>query len=438
MSVVSLSDHGGGPRGTGARPTYLAALDIGSTKISCLIARVMGRRSRPGDLASGRLQIVGVGHTGARGIRGGCVVDLDAAEQSVRLAVDAAERMANVTVESVFVNVSGGRPMCHSYVAQTGVRGPGVDREDVARVVHMARAAVDPGNRTIIHTAPVDFTLDGNRGIRRPEGMFGEALGVDLNVITVDPGPMRNLAICVERCHLGVDGFAIASHASGLATLVDDEKDLGVTCIDMGGGTTNISIFFEGRMIFADSIPVGGTHVTSDIARGLSTSYGHAERMKTLYGSALPSVSDDREIVAVPLVGEHGTDAVNKIPKSMLTGIVQPRLEELLELVRDRIEASGFSNLAGRRVVLTGGASQMTGLRVLAATVLDRQVRLATPQGVAALPENSRGPAFSTPVGLLHYAMDPVVETELAYPDTMGEMHPGYLRRVGQWIRESF
>ncbi len=439
MNVVSLSErNGGGPRIPGSRPTHVAALDIGSTKISCLIAKVAGARSGGPGPDRRQLQVLGIGHKGASGIKAGSIVDMDAAEFSIRAAVDAAERMANVTVEHVFVNVSGGRPMCQGYSAKMGLEGPAVEGDDIRELLHLTHSHVDPGSKIVIHTTPVGYSLDGTSGIRNPENMFGETLGVDLNVITADPGPMRNLAVCVERCHLGVDGFVIAPYASGISTLVEDEKDLGVTCIDMGGGTTSVSIFFEGNMVFADALPVGGQHVTADIARGLSTSTAHAERMKALFGSALPSASDEREIIAVPLVGEHGTDTVNKIPKSMLTGIIQPRLEETLELVRDRIRGSGFEHLGGRRVVLTGGASQMNGLRVLAGSVLDKQVRMGTPQGVVGLPDTARGPSFSVVAGLLRYALNPDVDAGIPVANRAAGFDAGYFRRVGQWIKESF
>lgn len=439
MNVVSLSERTGNGRATsGSRPSIIAALDVGTTKICCLIARVVNVRKPDVAGKDRQLQVIGMGHQLARGIKNGAVVDMDQAERAIRAAVDAAERMGDVTVESVFVNVSGGRPACRGFNADLALNGRAVTSADMAEVLQLAGSQVDGDGRTVIHSTPVGYALDGNGGIKDPEGMFGELLGATLNVIAVDPGPMRNLAICIERCHLGVDGFVIAPFSSGLSVLVPDEKDLGVTCIDMGGGTTGVAVFMDGNLVFSDVVPVGGAHVTTDIARGLSTPVAHAERIKALYGSALPSVSDDRELIAVPLVGERGTDTFNKIPKSMLTGIIQPRIEETLELVRDRIRASGYEHVAGRRLVLTGGASQMTGARALASSILGKQVRIGAPSPAPGLPEAAKGPAFSVATGLLRYAMNPDVVA--AYdPSAIARRHgSGYLTRMGQWIRESF
>jgi len=231
----------------------------------------------------------------------------------------------------------------------------------------------------------------------------------------------------------------LAPYAGGRSVLVDDERDLGVTCIEMGAGTTSVGVFMEGNLIFADAVPIGGLHVTHDIARGLSTTVAHAERMKTLHGSALPSLSDDRELIPVPLVGERGRDTVSKVPKSMLTGIIQPRLEETFEVIRDRLAESGVTRLAGRRAVLTGGASQLHGARELASSVLDLQVRGGYPHPLPGVPDKARSAAFSVAMGLVEHAADPQVQTVALPGEGLDEMpRGGYFTKVGRWIRESF
>ena len=251
-----------------------------------------------------------------------------------------------------------------------------------------------------------------------------------------------------EKALAALGGFAFAVdlmcwHRSihyigpGLATLVEDEIQLGVTCIDMGGGTTSISVFFDGELVHTDSIPVGGVHVTNDIARGLSTPLGQAERMKTLYGNALGSASDDREVITAPLVGEEKSSEASHIPRSMLVGIIRPRIEETLEMVRDRLQAAGFDKVAGRRVVLTGGASQLPGVRELASSIINKQVRMGRPKAMEGMAEAITGPAFSTAVGLLHYAISNNAEAPSAayYPPEQTNRGFG---RFGQWIRENF
>ena len=225
------------------------------------------------------------------------------------------------------------------------------------------------------------------------------------------------------------------------SVLAEDEIKLGVTLIDMGGATTSIAVFHDGHLVFADVIPVGGQHITNDIARGLSTTIAHAERMKTLWGSAIASLIDEREMVAVPLLGERGVDTMHQVPKSMLTGIIRPRLEEIFEMVRDRLEQAGFAKLAGSRVVLTGGASQLTGVREMAAPMARppdqaRRVQRCCP----GMPEAAHSPGFAVCAGLLKYALKP--DTQYAIPKEAANMleraQQGYVRKVARWIAESF
>ena len=258
------------------------------------------------------------------------------------------------------------------------------------------------------------------------------------HLVSATQGPIRNLSTVVHRCHLDIESRVVSAYASGLACLVEDEKELGVTCIDMGGGTTTLAVFQGGHLVHTDTIPVGGVHVTNDIARGLSTPLVHAERMKTLYGSALPSPSDDREILKVPLVGEDEDGATNQVPRSMLVQIIQPRLEETFELVRSHLEAGGFDKLAGRRVVLTGGAATMQGVRDLAGMVLDKQVRIGRPVGIQGLPEATAGPAFSTCAGLLRYAVMHQAEAPAKAARTTDSAGNGPFGRLGSWLRKNF
>ncbi|MFW6077825.1 MAG: cell division protein FtsA [Hyphomicrobiales bacterium] len=444
MNVVPLHSQPTVSRGRSPeRSGLVAALDIGSTKVCCLIGDVAPpKRKLPGGSEHDELTVVGVGHQASRGVHGGAVVDLDEAERAIRLAVDAAERMAGHTVSEVFVNVSGGRPLCTSHHAGIRLPGPAVTDDDVANVLGAAIRGIDPGKRIVLHATPTRFDLDQAKGIREPVAMYGERLGVELNAVTVEPGPARNLALAIERCHLSIAGLAVAAYAAGRASLVEDELNLGVTVIEMGGATTSIAVFQDGHLVHADVIPIGGHHITKDLANGLSTTLAHAERIKTLYGSALASVWDDREMIAIPLLGERGADAGpdggQKVPRSMLTGIIRPRLEETLELVRDRLAASPVARHAGRRVVLSGGASQLTGMREMAAQILERNVRLGAPQSLTGLPDAARTPAFAVAVGLLTYALRPDLRLVSVPQFGPGRGQRNYLARVGRWLKESF
>ena len=405
----------------------ITALDVGSTKIACFIARMA---------ASGEPEIVGIGHQLAAGMRSGNIVDLEAVESSIRTAVEAAEQMAGENVKDVAACISGASPSSKLISFDVSIAGHEIGDADL-------RPALDPAwlktrveeDQQIIHTIPVAFSIDGNRGVRDPRGMFAEKLGVNMVVMSAASGPLRNLETAVSRCHLAVADHVIASYASGLACLVDDETELGATCIDMGGGTTTVSVFFDGEIVHAESIPVGGGHVTNDIARGLSTPVAFAERMKALYGSCVASPSDDTESISVPLVGEDENEAAH-VPRSMLVGIIRPRVEEILELVRERLETTGFDKVAGRRVVLTGGASQLTGIRELAAEMLDKNVRIGRPTGFKGLAEATNGPAFSAAAGLIKFIINSQSETAHAALRAM-EVPTSRFGRFGMWIREN-
>jgi cell division protein FtsA len=406
----------------------MAAIDVGTSKICCFIAR-MGEDGRP--------HVVGIGHHLSRGVRGGAIIDMEQAEMAVLTTVHAAEQMAGETIEDVVLNLSGGYPASQTVGVEVPLAGREVGEHDLHRVLMHGSQINGNSERRLIHSIPVGYSIDGSRGIRDPRGMFGDRLGVDMHVVTAAAGAVRNLTTCVAKCHLDIKALVVSPYASGLAALVDDEMDLGVTVIDMGAGTTSLAVFFDGHVVYTDSVPIGGAHVTNDIARGLSTPLAHAERMKTLYGNCLATPADEREIIQVPQVGEEETGITNPIPRSILIGIIQPRLEETFELVRSRLEASGFDRVAGRRVVLTGGASQLGGVRELAALVLDKQVRMGRPIRVHGLADATGGPAFTTAAGLLTYALQ-------AEPETMkptrpeGDLSAGLFGRFGIWLKENF
>lgn len=408
-----------------ARGDLIAALDVGTTKVCCFVARIED---------AGEIRVVGIGHQVSRGLRTGTIVDMDAAAQAIAHAVHAAEQMAGETIREVAVNVSGGQPVSNTLSVEVPVGNHEVSDADIRRALAQARQYQGSPEQELIHTVPVGYSIDGSRGIRDPRGMFGEHLAVELHTVSAQASAVRNLATCVARCHLDIESFVVSPYAAGLAALVDDETDLGCTVIDMGGGTTTLAVFFDGNVVFTDCVPVGGGHVTNDIARGLTTPLAHAERMKTLYGCAMASVADEREIIDVPQVGEDEPAQANHVPKSLLIGIIQPRLEEIFELVRDRLEASGFAKVAGRRVVLTGGASQLPGTRELAQLILDKQVRLGRPTRLAGQAEANGGPAFATAAGLLAYSARQAADLPAAAPTEPPKHLWG---RVSLWLKEN-
>jgi cell division protein FtsA len=374
-------------------------------------------------------------------LRAGAIVDVEAAEMSILAAVQTAEQMAGETIRDVILNLSGGQPESHTVNFEVSIAGHEVGDSDVRKVLSHGRNQSETVDRELIHCVPVGYTIDGSRGIRDPRGMYGDKLGINMHLITASTGAVRTLVTCVQRCHLDVAALVVSPYAAALSALVEDEMNLGATVIDMGGGTTSIAVFYDGKLVHADSVPIGGFHVTSDIARGLSTPLAHAERMKTLYGSAVPAPSDAHDMIDVPLVGEEDRAQANHVPRSILVSIIQPRLEETLEHIRARLEASGCDKIAGRRVVLTGGASQLQGVQELAAGVLDKQVRRGRPLRISGLAEATGGPAFATCAGLLTYAVSRHAEAPMSAlaPRMRNDEQPaGMFGRFGVWLRENF
>lgn len=426
---------GGGCHIAPGRSTIVSVLDVGSVKVACLIARL--RPVEEDEVLAGRthaIEVLGYGYQRARGIKSGAVVDLDEAEHAIRLAVDAAERMAGLTVESLIVSETCGRLGSEIFSAKVDLAGEEVTAGDIRRVLVAGSAHSVRDGRTALHTLPVGYRLDTQSGIRDPLGMVGERLGVDIHVVTADRAAHDNLMLAVNRCYLDVDGVVATPHASALATLVDDELELGAVVIDIGGGTSSIAMFGEGQLLHVDAVAIGGHHVTLDIANGLSIGLDDAERLKTLHGSTIVTESDERDFLTIHPVGEDAADAIQHVPRATLNRIIRPRVDEILELVRDRLVASGFAGRIGRRVVLTGGGSLLTGLPDVARGVFGRSVRLGRPLGVAGLPEAARGPAFAAVVGLLIYP-------QLATLEVSGSGRAGgrgYLARVGRWLREAF
>ena len=405
------------------RTGLIAALDVGTSKICCFIARVE---------TTGAIRVIGVGNHVSRGIRGGTVVDMEATEQSIRAAVDAAERLAGETIRDVYVNLSGVAPRSAKVAVDISIAGHEVGENDLRRVVDQVGHAEGP-DREVIHCIPIGYTIDGHRGIRDPRGMVGERLGVEMHVVTAAAGPIRNLAACISRAHLGITSFVLAPYASGLACLVEDEMDLGITLIDMGAGTTSVAVFYDGSLVHADVLAVGGGHITGDLARLLTTPAAAAERIKVLYGSAQPSLLDERETVDVPQVGELENQVTNHVPRSAINNIIHARVEETFEMVKLHLVKSGFDQVGGRKVVLTGGGSQLQGVRDIAAQVLDRQVRIGKPLRLQGLAEAAGGPAFSTCAGLLFHAARAPVDAVQWSGQTV-PAREGMLARLRQWM----
>ena len=417
----------------------LSVLDIGTSKVVCLIARLKPLGGAAGSKRrTHAIEVLGVGHVRSRGVKCGNIVDLNAAEDAIRHAIDTAEHAADRQVEQVIVSLTAGRLASEAFNASVEINHPAVQDSDVSRVLSAAGTYALRNARTVLHALPMGFSVDDQTAVRDPRGMLGHRLGADLSVITADMAAARNLMLAVERGHLDVAGVVAAPYASALSTLTDDEAEIGVACIDLGAGTTTVSVVADGQIVHADAIALGGHHITMDLARGLSCRIGDAERLKTLFGGVISSEADDHDAVTVPRIGDDDRSYRDAVTKAQLVRIVRPRVEEILELLRDRLVRSGFAGRTGGRIVLTGGGAQLTGLSDLAARILGRQVRIGRPIGVAGLPEKLAGSAFATACGLLVYPQVAASEHFESRSARRGRAADGYLASVGRWLRESF
>jgi cell division protein FtsA len=422
------------------RSALVASLDIGTSKIACLIARL--KPSAPNEALRGRthsVELIGYSQIQSRGMKAGAVADLAQCEQAVRQAVSLAEQMAKVRVESVLLPVSAGRLQGQLIEAASHIQGGAVTSSDVSRVTSTGmRHATAPG-RTVLHALPVGYSLDGVKGIRDPRGMVARRFGVDMNVVTAEATVAKNLMLAVERCHLTVEAMAASPYVAGLSVLTDDEADLGAAVVEMGAGTTTIAIYSAGRFVHASGFAIGGHHVTMDLARGLGACIADAERIKTLYGTVLTGGSDVRELMTVPAAGDSDSDAPQVVSRATIANIVRQRVEEIFEMVRDRLADSPFAAEPRARVVLSGGASQLTGVPELATRILRRPVRIGRPLGFGRLPPEAKSASFAVPTGLLVYPQ--YAHLEHVEPRHTRELRTGtngYFGKVGRWLREGF
>jgi cell division protein FtsA len=422
------------------RTALVASLDIGTSKIACMIARLTP--CPPNEALRGRshaIELIGYSQIQSRGVKAGAVVDLAACEQAVRQTVGAAEDMAKVRVESVLLSVSAGRLQGQLIEAAADIKGGAVACADIARVTSAGMRHATGEGRTVLHALPIGYSLDGVKGIRDAKGMVARQFGVDMNVVTADTTAVKNLMLVVERCHLNVEAMAASPYVAGLSILTDDEADLGAAVVEMGAGTTTIATYSGGRFMHASGFALGGQHITMDLARGLSACIADAERIKTLYGTVLTGGSDAYELMSVPSAGDDELDVPQVVSRATIANIVRHRAEEIFEMVRDRLADSPFAAEPKARVVLSGGACQLTGTLELATRILNRTVRIGRPLGFSRLPNEAKGASFAVPAGLLVYPQYAHLEhVEPRHTQQLRTGTDGYFGKVGRWLREGF
>jgi cell division protein FtsA len=369
----------------------IVGLDIGTSKVLAIV----------GELTpTGEVEIIGVGHHPSRGMKKGVVVNIESTVQSIQRAVEEAELMAGCQIHSVYAGIAGSHISSFNSHGIVAIKDKEVGQGDVERVIEAARALAIPADQKVLHILPQEFIIDKQEGIREPIGMSGVRLEAKVHIVTGAVSAAQNIIKCVRRCGLEVDDIILEQLASSISTLTDDEKELGVCLVDIGGGTTDISVFTEGAIRHTAVIPIAGDQVTNDIAVALRTPTQYAEDIKKKYGCALTQLAHRDETIEVPSVGDRPP---RKLSRQTLAEVIEPRIEELYSLIQAELRRSGFEDVVGSGLVLTGGSAKMEGVVDLAEEVFHMPVRLGVPQYVGGLKGVVQNPIFATGVGLVLY-----------------------------------
>ncbi|MFD1883034.1 cell division protein FtsA [Paracoccus pacificus] len=421
----------------------IGVLDIGTSKIACLVLQFDGpadsfESDGVGPLAGqSAFRVIGAATTRSRGVRFGEIDTMAETERAIRTAVQAAQKLAGMRVDHVIACLSGAHPASYGLAGEINLPAGKVTGQDVARVLAACDAPDFGRGREVLHAQPVNFAVDARSGLSDPRDHAGNRLAVDMHVLTVDGDAVDNLIHCIRRCDLELAGIASSAYASGMSSLVEDEQELGAACIDLGGGTTGVSVFIKKHMIFADSVRIGGELITQDIAKGLRVPHATAERLKTLSGGIEATGRDDRDMIEIGGdTGDWETDR-RTVSRADLIGIMRPRVEEILEEVRGILDAAGFDHMPSQQIVLTGGGSQIPGLDGLAARMLGPSVRIGRPLRIQGLAHQLTGPNFASAVGLALLSAHP--QDEWWDFEMPAERYPARsLRRAYRWFRNNW
>ncbi|MGH8276158.1 MAG: cell division protein FtsA [Steroidobacteraceae bacterium] len=402
----------------------IVGLDIGTSKVVALVGEAG---------ADGSIELLGLGSQPSRGLKKGVVVNIESTVQSIQRAVEEAELMAGCEIHSVFAGIAGSHVRSLNSHGVVGVRDKEVTHGDVEHVIDAAKAVAIPADQKILHVLPQEFIVDGQEGIRDPVGMSGVRLEAKVHIVTGADSAAQNIEKCIQRCGLEVDDVVLEQLASSFAVLTEDEKELGVCLVDIGGGTTDLAVFANGAIRHTAVIPIAGDQVTNDIAVSMRTPTQYAEDIKIRYACALSQLANPDESIEVPSVGERPP---RRLARQTLAEVVEPRYEELFSLVQAELRRSGFEDAVPAGIVLTGGSAKMEGAIELAEEVFHVPVRLGVPQAVAGLSEVVRNPIFSTGVGLLLYARDNLMPARRGR--SLGGNAKSALERMRSWFQGNF
>ena len=404
----------------------IVGLDIGTSKVVAIVGAVS---------EEGELEIVGIGSHPSRGLKKGVVVNIESTVQSIQRAVEEAELMAGCQIHSVYAGIAGSHIRSLNSHGIVAIRDREVYPLDLERVIDAAQAVAIPADQKVLHILPQEYVIDTQEGIKEPLGMSGVRLEAKVHLVTCAVNAAQNIEKCIRRCGLEVEDIILEQLASSYAVLTEDEKDLGVCLVDLGGGTTDIAIFTEGSIRHTGVIPIAGDQVTNDIAMALRTPTQHADDIKIKYACALTQLAGADESIKVPSVGDRPP---RELSRQALAEVVEPRYDELFTLVLAELRRSGYEDLIAAGIVLTGGTSKMEGVVELAEEIFNTPVRIGTPQHISGLTDIVRNPIYSTGVGLLQYGVKQQEPGAIKSRSSSSNNNPGKLGRVKEWFKNNF
>lgn len=412
----------------------ISAIDIGSSKVSALIA---------GQTDSGELLVLGTGQRESRGVTRGCIADIEQAELSVRHAVEQAERIAGLNIDRVWVGMSSGGLDSLLAPVEIELGGDRIAQDDVDQLLQAGRANIHTGGKMPLHIQPTLYSLDGVGGVANPVGLHADRLGVDIHVVLADQSPVRNIDMTARAAHLDVESIVVAPIATGLACLTSEERELGVALVEFGAAITNVSVFIGGMLVGLETVQKGASDITDDIASTFGIRRAQAERLKCFHGSALSSPRDHQEVLEIGPDENGNESAANspRITKAQLNAVVCQRVDSIVADIAHALKSLGFSGPSSHQVVLTGGGAELKGIAEHMQSALGRTVRIGRPTGLSGIPDAHAGPAFSTLVGLIHYAASDRVDLKSGHDlggDGMSGPLPNLIDRIKRAIRENF
>jgi cell division protein FtsA len=410
-----------------AESQLIAGLDLGTTKVCAIV----------GELMDDGIDIIGIGSVPSKGLKKGVVVNIESTVQAIRAAIDQAETMAGCQIHSVYAGIAGSHVRGLNKEGVAAITEREVAEEDVLRVLEQSKAIPLPGDRQVLHVLPQQFIVDDQDGIMKPVGMSGVRLEARVHLVTAATASVQNIIKCAERCNLHVAEVVLEPLASSHAVLTEDEREIGVALIDIGGGTTDIIVYVDGAAVHTSVIPIGGLNLTSDIAQGLRTPMAEAERIKMKYGCAAASLIDPEETIEVPSVGGRQPRV---LPRDVLVQIVEPRMEEIFQAVHHTLKETGYIDMLASGLVLCGGSTLLDGTPELAEQIIGLPARRASPIGVGGLADVVKSPAFATAVGLVKYGAEHMnAESANRHSRAINKPNGLTLRsRLGDWFREVF